>query len=117
MEHRLDSRNETAIAITARDTAGRKVAGTIINISGGGMFIRTVAPLAKNLAISMVFALPYDGRPEIHTVTGIVVHKSVSGGGVMFMRTAGRGFQQPVKDPGFTRLRTPNRRSCYERLS
>lgn len=84
MEHRCGMRIPVDLPVRLRFSDGVCGVGRILNLSWGGMFIRTSARPQRNRCIDVRLVLPTAAGDRAFLVPGMVVHASGGGLGLMF---------------------------------
>jgi hypothetical protein len=84
MEHRCGMRTPVDIPVRLRFGDGVCGVGRILNLSWGGMFIRTSARPRRNRCIDVRLVLPAAKGDRVLLVPGMVVHAAGGGLGLMF---------------------------------
>ena len=83
MEHRLDRRVPMSIPVRLRVQDGTVGFGVALNISRGGIYVRTAAPWRSGcLDVRMRVMMPTGARTAL--LPGLIVHANGEGIGLMF---------------------------------
>jgi hypothetical protein len=89
MEHRLGRRIPVRIPVWLRFPDGDVCAATAVDISRGGMFVRSPARPDRNSCLRLIMKLPERLQESPVEIPAMVVHRSDGGFGLMFREIEG----------------------------
>lgn len=93
IDHRLGQRVDIRIPVRLRLPDGIQCAGLALNVSWGGIYVRTSAPLPSTGCLDVHITLRTAEREHRVRMPGLIVHRSEDGVGLMFRRLDGEATE------------------------